>query len=259
MRGALAIVLACVSCGGGAAESLPHDAGQAPLDASGAAEASEEASPDEVGAPSGGNCSGSGIGKTWASMDHAPLTATSAANLDLAENGGITLAEAESVLCDGTELPALRDGDHVEAWGASNEVELVFDATTGDGETLSLFPGYLGAFAFKSDPSEGAQHSYSIGLGPVMKDGAPLSMVWTSTPFTAGNEVFNALMYTYGSALGVYDGPIPSCTAVSVCPFNTSSGVAVWNIVPLGITFTFEGLSGEPAASTVKEIDWSVP
>jgi hypothetical protein len=257
----LAFVVLAASCGGAGSQSA-IDGGR---DAN-SPDATEAASPDApVGLDSGGSdsssndCTGPGLAKVWEGMDHAGMTATSAANLNLAQGGGITLAEAQATLCPGTELSSLRDGFHVQAWGASNEVELVFDPTSGDGQELSLFPGYLGTLEFKSDPALGPQHSYTMGLGQATEDGTPLVFVWTVTPFTAGNEIFNALMYTYGSPMGLYSGPVTSCTAINVCPYNTSGGQAQWNIVPLGITFTFNGVDTQPAASTVNEIDLPVP
>jgi hypothetical protein len=255
----LALVFFSAACGTTSAHparDAGHD-GPSPHDGS----VSRDASPpgDAGGDTSSKDCTGPGLAKVWENMDHAEVTATSAANLDLTLGGGITLAQAQAVLCAGSELAPLRDGFHVQAWGESNEVELVFDPTTGYGQELSLYQGYFGTLELKSDPASGPQHTFTIGLGQVKEDGAPLEMVWTETPFTAGNAIFNALMYTYGRSMGLYSGPIPSCTAVSVCPYNTSTGKAEWNIVPLGMMFTFDSVASQPAASTVDEIDLTVP
>jgi hypothetical protein len=254
----LTSLLLCVACSSASDGKGPVDGGK---DATRREADAPDASPEAASTDSGsGDCTGPALAKTWVSMDHAVVTATSAANLDLMEDGGLTISEAQAILCEGNPLASLPDGSHVQAWGGSNEVELVFDPGSGDGETLSLFEGYLGAFAFQSDPSAGAVHHYTLGIGQIQRDGAPFEIEWSAPGFANGTDVFNALMYTYGRALGVYSGPLSmSCQSVSVCPVNTSDGEAVWEIVPLGITITFASVDVQPAASTAKEIDLTVP
>jgi hypothetical protein len=253
------LFLSCAACSNASERTGPGDAGRdatKPIEAAAPDVSSQEASSES----DSGGCTGPGLAKRWVSMDHAVITATSAANLDLDPDGGLTLEKAQAVLCEGTELASLADGGHVQAWGAESEVQLVFDPGTGDGEGLSLFEGYLGSFDFQSDPSAGPVHHYTLGIDQIEEDGAPVEIEWAVTPFTVGTDVFNALMYTYGTPLGVYSGPLTtSCQTVSVCPVNTSSGQAIWNIVPLGITFTFNSVDVQPAASTAMEIDLSVP
>jgi hypothetical protein len=254
----LAIAASCLACGSANENTGALDGGKdrtEPRDV--APDVAIEAANGDGGS---GECTGPGLAKRWASMDKAVITATSAANLDLDQDGGLTLANAQAVLCQGTELASLPDGSHVQAWGASNEVELQFDPGSGDAEGLSLFQGYSGSFEFQSDPKAGPVHHYTLGIGQLEEDGAPIEIEWAANPFTVGTDVFNALMYTYGSPLGIYCGPLTtSCQKVSVCPVNTSSGDAIWDIVPLGITFTFGSVEEQPAASTAKEIDLSVP
>jgi hypothetical protein len=262
---ALLLLPACESGVPGGAGAGPHDAGAAVSDAADEARPRVDAASDamELDASSGG-CSSSSLTETGTKMDVAPLTATSGADLDLGGAGGdgITLPEAQAVLCEGTDLGDVhKDGMHVQAWGSSNEVQLEYDVISGDGQALSLLPGYLGTFTFTSDPGYPPMHSFTVGLGPLEEDGAPIVLDWSGTDATTQNDLFNALMYTYGTPLGIYDGsPLPqSCELLSQCPVNKSGGLVQWDIVPLQITFTFGSISDQPAASTVSEIDLAVP
>jgi hypothetical protein len=219
----------------------------------------EASSPLDAGGDA--HCSGPSLAKTWTAMDNAPVSSTTAALLPVVTGMSvISLSKAQAILCSGIALAPMHDGSQVQAWGESNEVQLNFDTATGDGLMLSLFQGYYGLLEFKTDPALGPQHSFKMGISQIEEDGAPVEITWTGRPSSVADAIFNALMYTYGSPLGIYTGALSmSCQALSVCPVNTSRGYAVWEIVPLGLVFTFGGLATQPEASTVSEIDLSVP
>jgi hypothetical protein len=187
-------------------------------------------------------------------MADSPMTATSAA---LLTTPGLTLPHAQAVLCPGNDLGIQSDGMQLTGWG-SNEVQLVSDPITGYGGVLSVFQGYRGTMTLQSDPSLGPQHSYVIGLAQLRKDGAPFEVDWADPHLSSGTEIYNALMYTYGSAQGLYAGPSMNCVAEGACTMERVGGQLIFGIRPLEIALTVASASVEPAASTVVEIDFTV-
>lgn len=256
--GAFASLAACSASSGAPARSdAGHDAG-------------EDTGTPDTGSPGlldtgmGGDETGptcAGVGAVWAQMDRQPIfmsdatkmghTVVGGVDLDGASGSGVTIPEVEAHLCRGSPAGKGPDETLLEVWGVSNELELTYDPTTFGVEAVSLFPGYLGTMTLPTDPSgPDAGHTFTIGLGPMLRDGQPFSIDWTDVGFTAGNQLYNAIQYNAQCYVGYGAAP---CNTTGACPTMISGTERLWTIVAAGATLHFD--LGSAEGTTVVEID----
>jgi hypothetical protein len=203
------------------------------------------------------------VGLAWAKMDHQPIFLADPKNmgdrevagfdLDGASGMGITLPEVESILCPGSPLGRGPDLTQLEGWGGSNEVQAAYDPKTLLVEQVSLYPGYYGTLVLPTDPAgPDAGHTFTVGLGQVLKDGAPFVIDWGDVKFVAGTELYNAIAYNAAFYPGYYP---TSCLVLGACAENSSSGQRQWQLLDLDVVFTFNLTGTEDEQSSVVEID----
>lgn len=263
--GGVLLSLLCAGCGGTVLESNGKgqtDAGTGRTDVASAAmdagaprsESGPDVAADSGTPPPEGGCTEAERTAIWAKMDVQPLLPTKAAAL-LALKPFPSRAEAESVLCVGHDLgDVLGDGSRVEGWGSSNEVQLTYDPATGDGKVLSLYLGYTGSCDFTSEPAKGPVHAYHLVVGQqIQKDGLPFELNWSDPAFAAGNEVYSALLYTFGRP-SIYTGEDMNCLP-AMCPLSPSTTPASFLVAPLSFEMWFADPSLQPAASTIVRVD----
>ena len=112
------------------------------------------------------------------------------------------------------------------AWGASHEVDFEYDTATEVVSVVLLNAGYTGAADFWSDPKSKLDPpgtgggSPSVGPGQTMpsnhyrvvigqeiqKNGQPFELNWDDPKMSSHQMIYNAMMYFYGSPLGLYFG-----------------------------------------------------
>jgi hypothetical protein len=184
---------------------------------------------------------------TWAKMLQQPIIPPlQYAGLNLAYDeqfDGITLKEAEAINCTGLPI-----GGAGVSWGDNGEVVFFYTSSNYVINQIDLNLGYEGAMTFHQavgakgadgkcaivsrfensptadpDPSNCSGHTYVIQLGqPILKDGQVYEIDWQNSGYlTVANEIFNALMATFGQgAIGWtpntdYDSG--DCTADGSC------------------------------------------
>ena len=123
-------------------------------------------------------------------------------------------------------------------------------------EGVSLFPGYLGAMTLPTDPAgPDAGHTFTVGLGQVLLDGAPFAIEWTGTMRSAENELYNALSYNAACYPG-YD-PTP-CETTGDCAVTTAGSQRQLSIPAIGLTLGFD-LAGTEASRARSSRSTSCP
>jgi hypothetical protein len=195
-------------------------------------------------------------------FDHDPIVLSDPKNdgdrvvagLDIDGDGkGITIPEVEAQICAGNPGGGGAGGTRVETWGASRELRLDYEPTTLLVEGVGLFPGYLGVMTLPTDPSgPDAGHTFTVGLGQVLLDGAPFAIEWTGTMRSAENELYNAISYNAACYPG-YD-PTP-CETNGNCAVATVGSERQFSIPTIGVTLGFSLEGTEAEQSSVVEID----
>jgi len=183
----------------------------------------------------------------WANMLQQPMIPPlQYAGLNLAYDerfDGITLKEAEAINCTG-----LPNGPGGVTWGDNGEVAFFYTTSNYVINQIDLNLGYLGKMVFHQavgqknaagdcaivsrfenaptqdpDTTHCTGHTYEIQLGqPILKDGNVLEIDWQNSGYTTvANEIFNAMMATFGQgAIGWVanaDYDSADCTADGSC------------------------------------------
>jgi hypothetical protein len=252
MRGLVLLLVLTAACGGAAGTPEPKvDAGH---------DAAAEATADS-GTPTldTGSSTGDATKCSELDFDHEPIVLSDpmangdrvVAGLDVGK--GITIPEVEAKLCAGDPHGTGPGGTLVDTWGASGELRLAYDPTTLFVEGVGLYPGYQGVMTLPTDPSgPDAGHTFTVGLGQVLLDGAPFAIEWTGTMRSAENELYNAISYNAACYPGYDSTP---CETTGDCAVTTVGGERQFSIPTIGFTlgFQLEGTAAEE--STVVEID----
>jgi hypothetical protein len=148
------------------------------------------------------------------------------ANLDLNHDGTgvVSRGYAESVNCgltalaDGGMSPGAWPPQLYGTWGNHQDVLVSVDPSTSELTSLLLQGDYAGTISFGSRVSGSyGNHSYTIGVGHLDRDGTPLTIDWTSqSPF---NELFDGLTATFVPAYA----SVLACVATAGCYWGSAS------------------------------------
>jgi hypothetical protein len=263
---------------GPATDSAPTDAGTGDMAPTDGGPPPDSVTPDGIAPVDGGpptdlgpppdvgvSCTMPEMAAAWATMDQAPIMVPNrAAALDLAgPNGqGLTLHDAETVNCNGTNLgDAFGNGEEVISWGDNAEVWFEFKTSTEVGDMLTLWPGYVGTVDFHDSNSS---HTYQIGLATqIAKDGAPFELngPWSvSDPVFAGqlDELTRALLATFAPTV-TPDPPGTTCLASNKCMVGHFGDVGYAFIPALGFAFWVDNVNAaQPSPSVPSRIDMLV-
>jgi hypothetical protein len=230
---------------------------------------------DANGFPIYNNKWGTGLGHTsYAGMD-----------LDSTDWQGITFAGAQQLLCSAIDIGGDSDGiTPTEATCFGDSCEVLFEyvpATHVVGQVV-LSLGYTGAADFWSDPkskldpplADGscipgsspcvkANHYHMVIGQEIQKNGAPFELNWTDPKITAHMMIYNAQMYYYGTAQGLYvggDNP-ESCEEDQSCLFYppafapSNGGLCIFGIRPLLTYWETSCENGlQPGVSTLAQM-----
>ena len=172
---------------------------------------------------------------------------------------GLTIEQAEKVLCQGTNVGSIfGDGDLVSCWGDQNEVCAHYILATHKINFMSIDlygPGYNGAITMKGvkgTPSEG--HTYVIpAYTQMQRDGNNWEVDWNSpkVPNDWRNEFTSALIGTF-SGLPT-DG---DCNATGRCIQGNFGDVAYLYVPPLGAAIWVANQNAaQPQPSIMNRID----
>jgi hypothetical protein len=251
MRALLLLLVLPAACGGAAGMPEPKmDAGHDV--------AEETASDTGTTVLDTGSSTGDATQCEGLEFDKAPIVLSQMASGDrivagLDVGAGITIPEVEARLCAGDPHGAGPAGTLVDTWGASAELRLAYDPTTLLVEGVGLFPGYLGVMTLPTDPSgPDAGHTFTVGLGQVLLDGAPFAIEWTGTMRSAENELYNAISYNAACYPG-YD-PTP-CETTGDCAVAMVGAQRQFSIPTIGVTLGFNVAGTAAEQSSVVEID----
>jgi hypothetical protein len=194
-------------------------------------------------------------------MDAAPIRPIGmAANLDIAAAMGLTLAQAEQIDCQATDIgDAFGDGNECYAWGDNQEVWLEVVPATQVGDMIAVWPGYVGTLAMTS---RDGTHVYSISLDvEITKDGLPYPLDWMNditNPTLAAevDELYDALLATYAPGMPADT----ECTISTACVIGDFGDTGFVRFNPLDFGFEVVSISqAQPAPSTVSNIQLYLP
>jgi len=253
------------------------------------------------GGSGGGPCSTlAGERARWATMDQQPLGAWQAAGLNLGSmTTGITLTEAEAINCAGEPIPLVSTPDsgtpdggvcdpcghcYAEiAWGSSQEVDFEYDTMTGVVAQVVLNMGYTGAFDFWSDPKSeldppgsgggtpslppggtSPSNHYHMVIGEqIQRNGEPFELDWGDPTIRSFMQIYNAMMYYYGSPLGLYSGhdDASTCEADQSCLFyppedaSSNDNLCIFGVRPLRVYLETDcAVQLQPTVSTLAQV-----
>jgi hypothetical protein len=203
--------------------------------------------------------------------------------------GGIDIEGAEALLCSSIPLGGSSDGltpTEEVAFGESQEVLFEYVPATHVVGQIILSLGYTGAADFWSDPKSkldppgnggGApshipgftdtahlSNHYHIVIGQeIQKNGAPFQLEWTDPKIESLMDIFNAQMFYYGSAQGLYvggDNPQP-CSVDGSCLFYppadapSNNQLCIFGIRPLLVYWETQCATQlQPGVSTVTQM-----
>src|ERR1700722_18664455 len=149
--------------------------------------------------------------RSWPAMLAAPVVPfATVANLDLNHGGTgvVPLAYAQSVNCNLTTYendagylnPTSWPPQLYGTWGSQQDVLVAYDPTTMDLTQVVLQGHYTGTISFTSRTGGAyGSHSYTLGVGQLTRDGAPMSTDWSGPgPF---DEIMDGLLATYAPAV----------------------------------------------------------
>jgi hypothetical protein len=135
---------------------------------------------------------------------------------------GLTEVEANAIECNGLDAPAPDPGYKLVQWGPSGEVALEYNPTTGVSYKLfarSAYPGIL--FPLAASYADGGVDEYTVKLGTIIRNGAPVHIDWTSKA-TASPD----LTAISNAWIGTWCGSFPDddCVAAGNCTITLDDG-----------------------------------
>ena len=153
------------------------------------------------------NCTTDKQRLVWANMLQQPivlplqfagLNLAGATPAEQAKFAGITLQEAEAINCTGVS-----GGPGTIFWGNNGEVEFDYSTSNYRVSDVVLSLGYTGKMTMHQRPtSRFGQHTYVFELGqPIFRDGDIYEINWSDITHHDLNEIFNAIMATFGAGL----------------------------------------------------------
>jgi hypothetical protein len=235
----------------------------------------------------------------WSVMDESPFAPWNMAGLAIGSmEAGITLSEAESINCIGTPIPLLSSPDagtpdggvcdmcghcYAEiAWGTSQEVDFEYDTTTNVVAQVVLNMGYTGAADFWSDPNSKLDppgtgggttsvgpgetkpsNHYHMAIGQqIQKNAQPFELNWDDPEIASHMMIYNAMMYFYGSPLGIYPGGDSiDCEDEQTCLFyppeyaSSDNNLCIFGIRPMRLYLETDcGTELQPGVSTLAQV-----
>jgi hypothetical protein len=219
-------------------------------------------------------------GKWGTGLGHTSIAGMDVDGIDWT---GIDIEGAESLLCSSIPLGGSSDGltpTEAVCFGDSCEVLFEYVPATHVVGQIVLGLGYSGAADFWSDPKSKAdppdssaeinpasgvrQNHYHMVLGQqIQRNGIPFELDWTDPKITNHMKVYNAQMYYYGSAQGIYlgnDDP-QTCQEDGSCLFYppadapSNNQLCIFGIRPLLTYWETSCQTGlQPGVSTVTQM-----
>ncbi len=176
----------------------------------------------------------------WKKMVKEPIVPpTTGGGIDIsggADWDGLTIEEAEKVLCQSTNLgDQFGNGSRVNAWGDNYELWMDYRVSTRKARWLNMWPGYIGTVDFESP--DGA-HKYSIPVNSqLQKDGKPLTLDWVGAGgknfVPVADELYRGLMHQFAPAIpNAADGI--TCFDTGRCIKGSFGDVAYWYVPAIG-------------------------
>jgi hypothetical protein len=200
------------------------------------------------------NCTADQKRVIWANMLQQPIALPlNFAGLNLAGEtateqarfAGLTLQEAESINCVG-----FNGGPGTIFWGDNGEVEFDYNTSNFRVADIGLSLGYNGAMTMHQRlTSRFGSHEYVFRLGvPILRDNSIYEINWSDISHHDLNEIFNAIMATFGAGLVPADTPDPdpndcyadgSCLIVTPAQAPGNGGSCFMAFLPIeGFLFT---------------------
>lgn len=146
---------------------------------------------------------------------------------------GLSFDEANAAGC-ATLDPSQRGGYRTAHWGTAvqgitayynMESRLIYSFELGD--------AYTGTVRFQSRAGGSyGTHSYEIGAGKVLRDGADLPLDWTEVDRTTWNELYDGMMASFAPTV---TGAPNACTSGGACLILPDDGLgrAIFGVRPL--------------------------
>ncbi|HEY8090082.1 MAG TPA: hypothetical protein VIF09_19610 [Polyangiaceae bacterium] len=141
---------------------------------------------------------------TWPKMLAGNVTPSlSAASLDLARPGGLTLAYGESINCSLVLFggPPSPNGGAYGYWGANEDIIVSTDPTATWITSLVMSGSYTGSMTFQSRAGGSyGSHTYVVAMGKLDRDGVPFT-IDPSNAIPGVNEVYDGLIATFAPSV----------------------------------------------------------